>query len=150
MKDILRGRLAVATDGWTCTIDGEEREIPELDAIVTYRTRLAFNLFYPFDEEATHQLVAAGEGATRREVIAAVRTAYRKMWSTVRHGGFALEQLSVAGIALYEESGRLRVGAELAAPSATDDATHALLTDEDVLESVSLADSTQKMPTFSG
>jgi hypothetical protein len=78
------GEIPVAGTGYTRTTldsagDLEELPIEELDTPVTRRHRLDFTLDYPFDQPYEGQVIGDA-GVTLRQVIDAIRAAYREMY----------------------------------------------------------------------
>ena len=133
MPMIYEGQIAVAGDGYTHFVWNDDREdVVEveidreaLDARVTERARLELTLDYPF-EKPFHAEVRAEGGATLRQIIDAIRNAYRLIYrDTVAEpmeefdnmrvrGAYGeamhvIEDLVIESIELDEESGRLEV-----------------------------------------
>lgn len=129
MRTIFEGQLAVSSSDYTHQDeeagDAVDIEIDDLDTRVTSHAALSFTLDYPF-EQPYHGEVRADGGATLRQVIDAIRTAYRELYrnTTVEpipdldnmrvRGPYGqalhvIDDLVIESIELDDETGRLEV-----------------------------------------
>ena len=128
-RTIYDGSIQVSGSDYTHSIeqgdDFVEVAIEDLDKPVTKRAVLQFTLDYPFEREHQGEVRTDG-GATLRQIIDAIRTAYRTMYrdpvvepiadldnKRVR-GAYGeayhvIEDLVIEGIELDDETGRLEI-----------------------------------------
>ena len=129
MRTIYDGSIQVSGSDYTHTVeqDGDyvEAAIEDLDERVTTHPVLTFTLDYPFEREYAGEVRAAG-GATLRQIVDAIRAAYRAMYSgtTVEDipnldntrvtGAYGeavhvIDDLVIEGIDLDDATGRLDI-----------------------------------------
>lgn len=128
-RTIYDGSIQVSGSDYTHTVeqgdDYVEAEIEDLDERVSKHPVLAFTLDYPFEREH-HGEVRADGGATLRQIIDAIRAAFRAMYSgtTVEdipnldnkrvRGAYGeavhvIDDLVIEGIDLDDATGRLDI-----------------------------------------
>jgi hypothetical protein len=131
-RTIYDGQLAVAdADYIHSSVDDEgeevEAEIEELDATVTSREALRFQLDYPFTKPFDGEVRGGGGGGiTLRNIIDAVRAAYREIYRDTTaepmekldnmhvrgpygEAHHVIEDLVIESIELDEENGTLEI-----------------------------------------
>ena len=129
MREIYDGSITVNDDGYTHTVergdDWVEVEIEDLDQRVTRNPILKFTLDYPF-EKPYEGTIVTDAGASLRQIIDAIRAAYRMMYRGASiedipnllnkrvQGDYgeaihAIDDLVIEGIAVDDETGELEI-----------------------------------------
>ena len=129
MREIYDGSITVNADGYTHTVergdDWVEVEIEGLDERITRNAILTFELDYPF-EKPYEGTIGTDAGARLRQIIDAIRAAYRTMYRGASiedspnlvnkrvQGDYgeaihAIDDLVIEGIAVDDETGELEI-----------------------------------------